>query len=194
MRNSSRHALRIAALSLSTSALMGAALAAPSCGTDPVVLNSYFETGFPLPTRLAEEFTKQFPNVTFDIKEDQFANMMENSPRILSEDNAPDLIRLPSLTDLVANNLLLNLDGYFTEFGWDKFPASQLVQLRVEEGGRPRGTGSLYALGLNYSMTGVFYNKELAAQLGMTEPPKTLAELDALMAKAKEAGIQPIMQ
>lgn len=194
MRNSSRHALRIAALSLSTSALIGSALAAPSCGTDPVVLNSYFETGFPLPTRLAEEFTKQFPNVTFDIKEDQFANMMENSPRILSEDNAPDLIRLPSLTDLVANNLLLNLDGYFTEFGWDKFPAGQLVQLRVEEGGRPRGTGSLYALGLNYSMTGVFYNKELAAQLGMTEPPKTLAELDALMAKAKEAGIQPIMQ
>jgi raffinose/stachyose/melibiose transport system substrate-binding protein len=68
------------------------------------------------------------------------------------------------------------------------------VQLRVEEGGRPRGTGSLYAMGLNYSMTGVFYNKELAAKVGMTEPPKTLAELDALLAKAKEAGIQPIMQ
>ncbi len=194
MREKSRHALRIAALSLSVAATAGTALAAPSCGTDPVVLNSYFETGFPLPTRLAEEFTKQFPNVTFDIKEDQFANMMENSPRILSEPNAPDLIRLPSLTDLVANNLLKNLDGYFDEFGWDKFPAGQLVQLRVEDGGRPRGTGSLYAMGLNYSMTGVFYNKELAEQIGMTEPPKSVAELDALMAKAKEAGIQPIMQ
>ena len=159
-----------------------------------MALNAYFETGFPLPTRLAEEFTKQFPNVTFDIKEDQFANMMENSPRLLSEDNAPDLIRLPSMSDLVANELLANLDGYFTEFGWDKFPAGQLVQLRVEEGGRPRGTGSLWAMGLNYSMTGVFYNKELAAQIGMTEPPKTLAELDALLAKAKEAGVQPIMQ
>lgn len=194
MRNTTRHALRIAALSLSVAATAGTALAAPSCGTEPVVLNSYFETGFPLPTRLAEEFTRQFPNVTFDIKEDQFANMMENSPRILSEANAPDLIRLPSLTDLVANDLLLNLDTYFTEFGWDAFPAGQLVQLRVEEGGRPRGTGSLYAMGLNYSMTGVFYNKELADQLGMTEPPQTLAELDALMAAAKEAGIQPIMQ
>ena len=193
MRTHSRHALRIA-LTLSVAATAGTAMAAPSCGVDPVVLNSYFETGFPLPTRLAEEFTKQFPNVTFDIKEDQFANMMENSPRILSEDNAPDLIRLPSLTDLVANNLLLNLDTYFGEFGWDKFPAGQLVQLRVEEGGRPRGTGSLFAMGLNYSMTGVFYNKELAAQLGMTTPPATLAELDALMAAAKEAGIQPIMQ
>nr|WP_295889134.1 extracellular solute-binding protein [uncultured Devosia sp.] len=193
MRTHSRHALRIA-LTLSVAATAGTVLAAPSCGPDPVVLNSYFETGFPLPSKLAEEFTKQFPNVTFDIKEDQFANMMENSPRILSEGNGPDLIRLPSLTDLVANDLLLNLDSYFTEFGWDKFPAGQLVQLRVEPGGRPRGTGSLYALGLNYSMTGVFYNKELATQLGMTEPPKTLAELDALLAKAKEAGIQPIMQ
>ena len=194
MRNLSRHARRMVALTLSVAATAGTALAAPSCGTDPVVLNSYFETGFPLPRTLAEEFTRQFPNVTFDIKEDQFANMMENSPRILAEPDAPDLIRLPSLTDLVVNNQLKNLDGYFDEFGWDSFPAGQLVQLRVEDGGRPRGTGSLYAMGLNYSMTGVFYNRELAGQVGMTEPPKSLAELDALMARAKEAGIQPIMQ
>lgn len=192
MKQTSMNLVGLAALTVA--AMTGTAIAAPSCGTDPVVMNAYFETGFPLPTRLAEEFTKQFPNVTFDIKEDQFANMMENSPRILSEDNAPDLIRLPSMSDLVANDLLANLDGYFTEFGWDKFPAGQLVQLRVEDGGRPRGTGSLWAMGLNYSMTGVFYNKELAAKLGMSEPPQTLAELDALLAKAKAEGIQPIMQ
>jgi len=182
-------------MTVSALALMsGSALAAPSCGTDTVVLNSYFETGFPLPTRLAEEFTKQFPNVTFDIKEDQFANLLENSPRILSEGDAPDLIRLPTMSDLVANDLLLNLDPYFEAFGWSAFPAGQLVQLRVEDGGRPRGAGSLYAMGLNYSMTGVFYNKELAAQIGMDSAPQTLAELDAAMAKAKDAGILPIMQ
>lgn len=179
---------------LSVSALSATAYAAPTCGADPVVLNSYFETGFPLPTKLAEEFTKQFPNVTFDIKEDQFANLMENSPRVLAGDNAPDLIRLPSISDLVVDGLLKNLDGYFTDFGWDKFPASQLVQLRINESGRPRGEGSLYSMGLNYSLTGVFYNKTLAAQIGMTEPPKTLAELDALLEKAKAAGIQPIQE
>lgn len=181
-------------LSLIVAALAGAATAAPTCGTEPVVLNAYFETGFPLPRLLSEEFSSQFPNVTFDIKEDQFAVMMENSPRILSEPGGPDLIRLPSITDLVTNNQLLNLDTYFTEFGWDAFPASQLVQLRVEEGGRPRGTGSLYALGLNYSMTGVFYNLALAEQVGMTEAPSNLAELDVILAAAKTAGVQPIMQ
>jgi raffinose/stachyose/melibiose transport system substrate-binding protein len=193
VRVRSRNAIAVIAV-LSATALSTTAYAAASCGTEPVVLNSYFETGFPLPSRLAEEFTRQFPNVTFDIKEDQFANLMENSPRVLSEDNAPDLIRLPSISDLVANGLLHNMEGYFTDFGWDKFPAGQLVQLRAGEGGRPRGEGALWAMGLNYSMTGVFYNKELAAQIGMTEPPTTLAELDAVMQKAKDAGIVPIMQ
>jgi len=48
-------------------------------------------------------------------------------------------------------------------------------------------------MGLNYSLTGIFYNKELAAQIGMTEPPKTLAEFDEVLARAKEAGLLPIM-
>lgn len=36
----------------------------PNCGTSPVVLNAYFETGFQLPFDLATEFSKQYPNVT----------------------------------------------------------------------------------------------------------------------------------
>jgi raffinose/stachyose/melibiose transport system substrate-binding protein len=60
--------------------------AGPTCGTDPVVLNAYFETGFDIPFKLSEEFTKQFPNVTWDIKQDQFANLINETPRLLSGD------------------------------------------------------------------------------------------------------------
>jgi raffinose/stachyose/melibiose transport system substrate-binding protein len=49
-------------------------------------------------------------------------------------------------------------------------------------------------MGLNYSLTGVFYNKEKAAALGMTAPPQAVAEFDDLLAKAKDAGELPIMQ
>jgi raffinose/stachyose/melibiose transport system substrate-binding protein len=69
----------------------------------------------------------------------------------------------------------------------------QLNQNRIAADGT-RGSGSLYAMGLNYSLTGVFYNKELAAQIGMTEAPKTVAEFEDFLAKAKAAGLQPIMQ
>jgi raffinose/stachyose/melibiose transport system substrate-binding protein len=170
----------------------GAGGAAPTCGTDDVVLSTYIETGFPLPKALTEEFTTQYPNVTFDIREDQFAVITQNAPRVLADD-PPDLMRLPQVSDLAKDGLLLNLDPYATALGWDTWPASQLLQMRVDEDGR-RGNGSLYAMGLNQSMTGVFYNKELAAQIGMTEAPTTLAELDGYLQKAKDAGITPIAQ
>jgi raffinose/stachyose/melibiose transport system substrate-binding protein len=167
--------------------------AAPACGSAPITMNGYFETGFPLPKALTTEFTKQHPNVTWDIREDQFAVITQNAPRVLA-DNPPDLMRLPQVSELVKDNLLKNLDGYATAFGWDKWPASQLEQLRLGPGGRPRGEGSLYALGLNFSMTGVFYNKKLAAQIGMSAPPATLAEFDQVLEKAKGAAITPIVQ
>jgi raffinose/stachyose/melibiose transport system substrate-binding protein len=169
------------------------AAAVPSCGTDPVVLNAVFETGFDLPFKLSEEFTKQFPNVTWKISQDQFSNLISTTPRLLAGDNPPDLIRLPTMVSLVKDNLLKNLDGYATAFGWDKWPAAQLAQNRVGTDGT-RGAGSLYAAGLNYSLTGVFYNKKLATQIGMTDPPKTVAEFEDLLAKAKAASLQPIMQ
>jgi raffinose/stachyose/melibiose transport system substrate-binding protein len=164
----------------------------PTCGTEPVVLNAYFETGFDLPLKLSEEFTAQYPNVTWDIKQDQFTNLINSTPRLLSGDNPPDLIRLPTMVSFAKQGLLKNLDGYAASLGWDKWPVPQLDQNRMAEDGT-RGSGSLYAMGLNYSLTGIFYNKTLAAQIGMTEPPKTLAEFEDLLAKAKAAGLQPIM-
>lgn len=164
----------------------------PSCGTEPVELSAYIETGFPLPKALADEFTAQHENVTFDIREDQFAVITQNAPRVLA-DNPPDLMRLPQVSELAADGLLLDLDPYAQAFGWDQWPASQLEQMRVDADGR-RGDGPLYAMGLNFSMTGIFYNTELAAQIGITEAPATLAELDAMLEAAKNAGITPIGQ
>src|SRR6478672_11757733 len=101
-----------------------AAASGPSCGTGPVELNAYFETGFDLPFKLSDEFTKQYPNVTWKISQDQFTNLMTATPRLLSGDNPPDLIRLPSMVSLVKDGLLKNLDSYVTAYGWDKFPAA----------------------------------------------------------------------
>ncbi|WP_029215005.1 ABC transporter substrate-binding protein [Kallotenue papyrolyticum] len=158
-----------------------------------MTLNAYFETGFELPFRLTDEFTKQYPHVTWDIKQDQFTNLINATPRLLSGDNPPDLIRLPTLVSFAKEGLLKNLDGYAEAFGWNSWPVPQLNQARVAVDGT-RGSGSLYAMGLNYSLTGVYYNKELAARIGMTQPPKTLAEFENVLAKAKAAGLLPIMQ
>ncbi|MFI0539444.1 ABC transporter substrate-binding protein [Streptomyces sp. WSLK1-3] len=188
--------------------LLGAACSAPgsgdtassddsavttSLGKGKVTLQMYAETGFPLAKALADEFTRQHPNVTFKVREDQFTVLVENAPRVLSGDNAPDVIRLPTMVDLVKDGLLKNLDPYVKAYDWNKFPASQLAQLRVNKDGQ-RGSGPLYGAGLGYSVTGVFYNKDLAAKVGMTKPPATVAEFESLLARTKKAGVQPIMQ
>jgi raffinose/stachyose/melibiose transport system substrate-binding protein len=176
------------------SAAESKAAAKPTCGTAPVTMEAYIETGFPLPVELTKEFTRQFPNVKWHVRQDQFAVITQNAPLVLSGPNPPDIMRLPQVSGLVKDHLLKNLDGYFKAFRWSKFPASQLAQVRMPASGRPRGTGSLWAYGLNYSLTGVFYNKTLAAKVGMKAAPKTLAELDALLAKSKAAGVTPIVQ
>jgi raffinose/stachyose/melibiose transport system substrate-binding protein len=161
---------------------------AAACGTTPVTMQGYFETGFPDIVDLTKLFTKQYPSVKWHIRQDQFAVITQNAPLTLSGPNAPDLMRLPQVSGLIHDKLLKNL------YGWNRFPASQLASLRAAPAGHPRGTGPLWAMGVNYSLTGVFYNKTLAAQIGMKAAPQTLAQLDALLAKAKAAGVPPIAQ
>jgi raffinose/stachyose/melibiose transport system substrate-binding protein len=165
-----------------------------ACGTTPVTMEAYVETGFPDVIDLMHLFTKQYPKVKWHIRQDQFAVITQNAPLVLSGPNPPDLMRMPQISGLVHDHLLKNLDGYFTQYGWKAFPASQLSQMRMGSNGGARGTGSLWAMGLNYSLTGVFYNKTLAQKVGMTSAPTTLAQLDALLAKSKAAGVTPIVQ
>ncbi len=47
------------------------------------------ETGFPVTSDLTAEFTKQYPNVKFDIVRDSFQNLLANTPRLLASADAP---------------------------------------------------------------------------------------------------------
>jgi raffinose/stachyose/melibiose transport system substrate-binding protein len=186
-------AVVVASGAASAAPTAGAPTEAQACGTKPVTMEGYFETGFPDIVDLTKEFTRQYPKVKWHVRQDQFAVITQNAPLTLSGPSPPDLMRLPQVSGLIHDHLLKNLNGYFKQYGWSKFPASQLASLRAAPAGKPRGTGPLWAMGVNYSLTGVFYNKTLAAKIGM-KVPATLAQLDAILAKAKGAGITPIVQ
>lgn len=70
---------------------------------------------------------------------------------------------------------------------WDQWPQSQFASLRSGADGEVRGQGDLYGAGPGYRLTGVYYNKTLLAELG-GEVPTTLAEMEALMQTAHDAG------
>ncbi|GMA94960.1 hypothetical protein GCM10025881_17840 [Pseudolysinimonas kribbensis] len=159
--------------------------------TKKVTLKIQDETGFPVTSKLAAEFTKQHPNVKFKIVRDSFQNLLANAPRLMASADAPDLIRLATLGSNVKDGLLTNLDPYFDAYGWNKFSAGQLAPARMTKAG-VRGEGSLWQFGIGYSVTGIYMNQKLADKVGITAVPQTLDELEADLQKAKDAGVLPV--
>lgn len=162
-------------------------------GTAPVTLTLYDGAGLQsLDQALVAGFRQTHPNVTINVRTDPDSVLSQNLPRVLASTEPPDIARTVALADEVKDGLLTNLDAYAKAWGWDSLPAAQLNQYRVSQAG-VRGSGAPYAMASGFTVSGVFYNKQLAAQIGMTTPPKTIDELSGLLAKAKAAGQQPIM-
>ena len=159
-----------------------------SVGSQPVALKLYDGQGLKaVDDALIAAFTKKHPTVTITPTYDPDNVTTQNQPRQLASATPPDLVRVISVTAGTKNNLLTNLDAYATAYGWDKLPASQLAQFRAKDG--VAGSGSLYAKASGFTMTGLYYNKKLAQQVGMTAPPKTVDELAGYMDRAKAAGL-----
>lgn len=142
-------------------------------------------------TQQAALFKKQNPNVTIKIAAEGAQQLTTELPHLLSGSNPPDIVRLPEFGNLVKDKLLLNLDSYATKFGWDKWPQSQFSELRINDQG-VTGEGSIYGAGPGYVIQGVLFNRKLASQIGMTQPPKTIAAFEKLLAAAKAKGFIPI--
>lgn len=142
---------------------------------------------------LADAFTEKYPNIKVELQVEADNNYNTVLPRLLASDDPPDLAGAPDLVGAVRDGLVANLDAYDEAYGWsDTVPASVLDAGRVEDG--TIGSGSLYvAGGAAGPLVGVFYNRELAKQVGMDEVPRTIDELERVMADAKSQGITPIV-
>ncbi|UXY19433.1 extracellular solute-binding protein [Streptomyces cynarae] len=142
---------------------------------------------------LADAFMAKYPKIKVKLRVEADNNYNTVLPRVLASDSAPDLVQPFDLLGGVKDHLLTNLDPYDKAYGWsEKVPASALAPGRVAMG--VIGGGSLYQAGGSAGpLVGVFYNKDLAAKVGMKTVPSTVAEFETVMAKAKKQGITPIV-
>lgn len=136
--------------------------------------------------QLIAAFQKKYPNITIKATYDPDNTSQQNGPRIISAADTPDVARITDINSAVRGKHLVNLDEYSKAYGWD-LPDSQTQVYRVDSNGKI-GSGSLYAVPDGISMTGLYWNKKLAKELGITEAPATVADLEADMKKAIDAG------
>lgn len=136
-------------------------------------------------------FQEKYPNITITATYDPDNVTQQNGPRIISASDTYDIVRVTDIGSAVRGNHLVDLEDYADAYGW-RIPDAQTTIYRVTDDGE-LGGGDLYAVPSGLSMTGMFWNKELGAQIGLTEAPKSMEELEAAMAKAADAGILPMM-
>ena len=146
----------------------------------------------PLFQKLGTLFTAKYPNITVNVVGQDFNTLQTNVPRILTGSNVPDIIRLGAFGNTIADKQLTNLDPYAASYGWNGWPQAQFESTRSNAAGTERGTGSLYGVGPGFGLTGIYYNKSLLTKIGASVPA-TLSDLEADMAKAKAAGVLPMV-
>lgn len=148
----------------------------------------------------ADAFHAANPNVTVVVTAKDWASSIQTIKLAMSGDSPPDVMQGNEgwAIDgaLWKAGLILNLDDYAAKFGWnDAFPESALMVNRFTDDGKTMGTGHLVAVPPAIQYVGVFYNKKLLAQLGVTDV-STIDTKDAFLAlldKAKAANLLPVM-
>lgn len=135
---------------------------------------------------VAKEFEKTHPNVKVKVTGYQNEDLQRTLiPNALRSGDGPDLFQAwggGELKDQVAAGYLKDLTPDVGDLLDSIGPTASGWQI----------DGKTYGLPFSYGIEGFWYNKDLFADAGITDTPKTLSELNDDVAKLKAAGITPI--
>lgn len=168
--------------------------AAPLSAQDDVTLTFWFEGDAPATVELFQEVADQFaaerPGVTVEITSYGFDDFLRVMPLSLDGGEGPDVAYVPWGLQALGRYALaghaVKLTDLAGEKGWlDRY---EMSDIRLTNGLTP---DQIYGIPFENVTIGVFYNKEVFAELGL-EIPATLAEFEAIMQALLDAGITPV--
>ncbi|HWV00925.1 MAG TPA: extracellular solute-binding protein [Devosia sp.] len=141
--------------------------------------------------QLNKNFEAAHPGVTINRTARTFDDLSMTLKLAVSAGNGPELTKVnqgaADQGTMVKQKLLLPLDDYVKQYGWDKrFGAGVLARMQWSDSGQ-FGEGHYYGVSGLGEMVGLFYNQKVLTDAGISGPPKTYEELlqDADTLKAK---------
>ena len=149
------------------------------------IWDPFVEQGEEVVLSLYDQFMQDHPNVKIVREVVPLEQARATVKTALASGTGPDLIYhdVTPERELYQAGLVIKLNEFADQFGWrDRFYESGLTWTLLN--------GELYALGLEYEFVGVFYNKTLMDQEGLT-PPSTVAETVEFCKAAREKGYIP---
>ena len=146
--------------------------------------------------QLNAEFEAKYPNVTIKRVNRDFGELKSLLRLAISSPNGPDVVEAnqgwPDMGALVKGGLLLPLNNYADAYGWtNRVSQNVLAVSSWSPDGKNFGTGNLYGYTTMGEIVGVYYNKQILSDLGLTVPT-TFGEFEQDLDAAKQAGQIPI--
>src|SRR3954454_9369493 len=142
---------------------------------------------------LNKQFMAKYPNVTIKRTAKSFDDLLKTVKLAVSGPDAPDVVQANqgrgTMGELVKGKLIRPVTDYAKVYGWnDRYSPTLLALNSFSADGKEFGSGDLYGLSQSGEIVGVYYNKDK-----VKTPPTTLAEFEASLQEAKDAGETPIM-
>jgi raffinose/stachyose/melibiose transport system substrate-binding protein len=146
---------------------------------------------------LNKQFHAKYPNITIKRVSRSFDDLKKTLRLALSGKNAPDVVESNNgrsdMGQFVKAGQLVPLTPYEKAYGWDdRYPESVRQYSSYSPDGKQFGQGTLYGLPQVGEVVGIFYDKKVLADAGVT-PPTTWAQFESALPKVKAAGQVPIM-
>lgn len=134
-------------------------------------------------------FEAKYPNIKVKHSPFRLEELRNTIKPALNSGEGPDIfsydVGAGYLGVLADADMVLDMTSYAEQFKWaDRFHDWALKKAVYGS--------KLYGVANELEVLGVFYNKEMFAQIGAT-PPKTYAEFLSLCEAFKQAGIQPLI-
>ncbi|OYN99934.1 sugar ABC transporter substrate-binding protein [Enemella evansiae] len=138
-------------------------------------------------TDAAAAFQAANPDVTVTVTSIQNEDMDGKLQTAVNSGDMPDVFMArggSKLADVVAAGQVKDLSGKIDPAIESAIGEAALSAFTVD--------GKVYGVPTAVLPGGIFYSKDLFAKAGITEPPKTMADLEAAVGKLKATGVAPI--
>ncbi|WP_027344991.1 ABC transporter substrate-binding protein [Hamadaea tsunoensis] len=190
--------MKLRSVAIAAAAML--ALAACSSGTDDTAASGplqvkYYSVqqpteGWPLVFgKLTDDYAKTKPGTTLKVEVAPQADLDQKLQLLASQNNLPTIFNAPNSNELLQqmynSGQILDLEATLKELGvFDKLNPAAVELVKKTQGGK------LLGLPLELNIEGVWYNKKLFADNGITAPT-TWEELSAAAAALQAKGVQP---
>lgn len=145
---------------------------------------------------LASEFSEANDGITVEHRGWSTEELVSTLPRSVEGGQGPDVAQVNNgealMGPMIRAGQLVSLAPYVEEYGWnDIFPEGLRARNMYSADGTAFGEGELWGVSAESEIVGFYYNRSIFQEHGI-EVPATFADLEALNAKLREAGVEPI--